>query len=476
MSDFISVNSEVAPLERLIIHSPDSGLGKVVPSKAQDWLFEDIIHLETMRRKEYDLYVKLLLYFLDPDAIKDYKPEEDPTREFFKPNSNHYYKSDKVIDVEKLLYDILGIDDVKKKLVASITALENCSYKEMQEFLGYPNLKLSRLLLTGMMEDGTVMFPPVPNLIFTRDIGVIINDHILITKPARRARMREVLIAKYIFYNHPFFKDYADNIIEIEEDDEHFLLPEDNDQPTDTLEGGDVMMVAPNHLFIGVSERTSLSAAKQAMNKLFAKNVVEKVTIIKIPSKRDYMHIDTVFTQIKKNVWVILRSLVQKEIHKPNAQAWEELGPRKRSEKVIIKQFINKEGNVTVRDFVHMEELLTSVAREDLNCNEEMHFIYSGNDEFPYGDREQWTDSCNLLILQEGVGIAYDRNDRTDIAFRDKGFDIVKAEDLINKFETGEISPKDLKDTIIHLPSAELSRARGGTHCMSLPLKRHSIK
>ena len=61
MSNNIFVSSEVGTLRRLIIHSPDSGLGKVVPSKAQDWLFEDIVHLETMRRDEYDYYVKILL-------------------------------------------------------------------------------------------------------------------------------------------------------------------------------------------------------------------------------------------------------------------------------------------------------------------------------------------------------------------------------------------------------------------------------
>jgi arginine deiminase len=66
----IHVSSETGTLKRLLIHSPDRGLGKVVPSKAQDWLFEDIVHLDTMRRGEYDYYVKLLLYFLDPDKIK----------------------------------------------------------------------------------------------------------------------------------------------------------------------------------------------------------------------------------------------------------------------------------------------------------------------------------------------------------------------------------------------------------------------
>ena len=66
----LNVTSEIGTLRALLVHSPDSGLGKVVPSKAQDWLFEDIVHLDTMRRNEYDYYIKLLLYFLDPEKIK----------------------------------------------------------------------------------------------------------------------------------------------------------------------------------------------------------------------------------------------------------------------------------------------------------------------------------------------------------------------------------------------------------------------
>jgi arginine deiminase len=65
----VHVSSEVGTLRRVIVHSPDSGLGKVVPSKAQDWLFEDIVHLDTMRRGEYDIYLKILLYFLDPAKV-----------------------------------------------------------------------------------------------------------------------------------------------------------------------------------------------------------------------------------------------------------------------------------------------------------------------------------------------------------------------------------------------------------------------
>src|ERR1700693_734942 len=94
----IKVSSEVGRLRRLLVHSPDSGLGKVVPSKAQDWLFEDIVHLDTIRKKEYDYYTKLLLYFLDPEKIKGRlrKIDSEKTkRDFYKPGHAAFFKSDK---------------------------------------------------------------------------------------------------------------------------------------------------------------------------------------------------------------------------------------------------------------------------------------------------------------------------------------------------------------------------------------------
>src|SRR5829696_259316 len=94
----LQVSSEIGRLRRLLVHSPDSGLGKVVPSKAQDWLFEDIVHLETIRKKEYDYYTKILLYFLDPSKIKGRlkrTDHEENKRNFYKPGHNDFFRSDK---------------------------------------------------------------------------------------------------------------------------------------------------------------------------------------------------------------------------------------------------------------------------------------------------------------------------------------------------------------------------------------------
>ncbi len=470
------VSSEIGTLRRLIIHSPDSGLGKVVPSKAQDWLFEDIVHLETMRKDEYDYYVKLLLYFLDQEKVKGKISEIDKNRDFYKPGNEKYFNSDKVLEFEKLLFDILENENVKVKLVSAISAIEECSYKEMLGFLEMDSWELSKLLITGIDRKGDMYFPPIPNLIFTRDIAIMINDHMLLNKPKKMARSRESLIAKYVFFNHPYFSDLVEKIVEIEENEEHFLLPEDEQEHRiDTLEGGDVMMVAPNHLFIGISERTSIEAAKQVIKKLFEKNVVQKVSLIKIPAKRDYMHIDTIFTQIKSNVWVLLGSLGRASEKLKNQKKWIDLGQKSYQEELIIKQFYLENKETKVKDFQNLEDLLIDVSKVDLKSLEPIKFVYSGNNEFPYNAREQWTDSCNLLVLKEGVAIGYDRNNKTSEAFMHAGFNIIKAADLLAKFENGVSKPEEIENTIILLPSAELSRARGGSHCMSLPLLRDKI-
>jgi arginine deiminase len=338
--------------------------------------------------------------------------------------------------------------------------------------LDFDNIHLSKIFISGTDDNGRMLFAPIPNFIFTRDIGIVINDHVLLNKPAKKARIREALLAKYIFYNHSLFREYQNRIIELPDTNHHFLLPRDSDDKKVTLEGGDVMVVTSDHLLIGVSERTTMEAAHHAINILFEKNIVKKITIIKIPKKRDYMHIDTIFTQIKKNVWVMLGSFSKKAIRNENADTVQRiLEGSKKEDKIKIIQFKRK--NIDdPRYFDTLEDLLIDISKKDMGCEEEVRFIYSGNNEFPFDAREQWTDSCNLLALKEGVILGYDRNDKTVEAFRENGFQIRYAEELINAFETGQQEPDDMEDTLILMPSAELSRARGGFHCMSMPLMR----
>ena len=187
------------------------------------------------------------------------------------------------------------------------------------------------------------------------------------------------------------------------------------------------------------------------------------------------MHIDTIFTQVKRNVWILLGTFSKKAIkHEDEDEIQRLLENNKKEDKRRIIQFRKKDpGNPEYFD--SLEDLLTDISKNDLQCTGKIRFIYSGNNEFPFDAREQWPDSCNLLALKEGVVLGYDRNDKTVDAFRSNGFSIVEAAELIDRLENGEIEPEQLENTLILMPSAELSRARGGFHCMSLPLHRDEL-
>ncbi|MCD0489852.1 arginine deiminase family protein [Pedobacter sp. MC2016-14] len=471
----LNVSTEIGRLRKLLIHSPDSGLGKVVPSKAQDWLFEDIVHLDTIRKDEYDYYVKLLMYFLDPDKIKGKLSTidaEETERAFFKPDHADFHHSETVIEVQNLLSDILKDDAIRKKLAASVCAIEGCTYKLQMQLVDTDPIELAKIFISGSLANDVMIFAPIPNLIFTRDVGITINKHILMNKPAKKARSRETLLMRYIFFNHPIFAEYTDKILEIPDAAQHFLRPGEEEEHRTTLEGGDVMMVSPNHVLIGCSERTSAYGANEAIKLLFENKVVEKVTVVRIPNKRDFMHIDTVFTQVKRNVWVLLSSISSTPTTHPDEPISFLVEPDHK-EITEILQF--NRHSPKPKTFESIEALLNDISINDLGSTVPTEFIYSGNAAFPYDAREQWTDSCNLLALKEGVVLGYDRNDKTVEAFVAHGFKAIKVKQLIEELENGTLNPDTMSDTLILMPSAELSRARGGFHCMSLPLFRDEI-
>ncbi|MBX3101238.1 MAG: amidinotransferase [Bacteroidetes bacterium] len=472
----LHVSTEVARLRRVMIHSPNSGLGKIVPSKAQEWLFEDIVHVPSMLANEYDYFVKLLLYFLDTERVKGRLAHiDDPAQErnFYKPGKAGFHASDKVVELQRLLAEVLAQRDVRLQLTAAICAVEGISNKMKDNLMALNDIELAATFITGSLPDKTMIFHPLANLIFTRDIGIVINDHLLLNKPAKLARTREALLAKYIFFNHPYFAASRQNIIELYEDEHFFLLSDaEREQKIVTLEGGDVMMVAPNHLLIGVSERTSPYAVNQVIARLFDRNVVEKVSVIRIPPKREFMHIDTVFTQVARDTWVLFGGL-GRDADTEEQYLIRTMLDEPLEEPLAIHQFTK--GRREPKEFPYLEDLLEDVSRKDLGVTGEVKLIYSGDGEYPYDEREQWTDSCNLLVVQEGVAIAYDRNDRTMDAFRKAGYETVRAADLLEAFELGKRNPQDMTKTIILLPSAELSRARGGSHCMSMPLLRDRL-
>src|SRR4030095_2323946 len=307
-------------------------------------------------------------------------------------------------------------------------------------------------------------------------------------------RERETLLTKFIAYYY-FFCNNQEKVIEISESSDFFLLNEQEQKEYKTsVEGGDVMMISPNHLLIGCSERTTATAVDEIIHKVFANHDtnIEKITILKIPKQRAIMHIDTIFTHVRKDTWIMYGKFSERVMYKRNEQQYAyymhllNKGDLHDSESIEILRFYKplSEKYEAGKNYRHdisnkitgLESLLHNISMEDFGIDEsEVKIIYSGNNKFPFDEREQWTDACNLLALKDGVVVGYDRNEETFKGFEKNGFTVVTAKTLFKKFESKELTPADVENTLILLPSGELSRARGGANCMSLPLLRENI-
>jgi len=416
----IYVDSEIGRLKKVIVHRPDEGIARITPKRAGELLFDDIVHLPNMQ-EEHDTFVLVLQAFLGKENV---------------------------LEVRDLLAESTRDEESKYEVINKITDFEELPYSFIPRLAGLSPEQLADTLITGYLEpEDRILFDPIPNLIFTRDIAVTIKDYVIITKANKSARFRENFLTRLIFSSHPVFRRLkADGkTINLNRVDK---FPPSKKGETVSIEGGDVMVLNKDYLLIGCSERTNNYAFQLLKETLFDRGIVKNVVQVNIPAERTYMHIDTVFTQINHHHMVAYKPIVQ-----------DGLGSY-----VDVHRHTGEEVEYpSLKDFLLAE------------INPKMEFIWAGQGESPYQEREQWTDGCNLVALKPGVAITYDRNPITERAFKSFGYKVVGAEKLLRDIDNGKISPDQVENTIITIPSYELSRARGGSHCMTCPIEREEI-
>jgi arginine deiminase len=230
MADHVHVPSEIGTLRRVMVHRPDAGIARISPRQAGELLFDDIVHLPKMQ-EEHDIFTSILA---------------------------HFAGKENVLEVQEMVYDALRANpDAKEHILELVADFEELPAQYVDELLAMDNALLSRVLITGQdPATDNIYFDPVPNLIFTRDIAVVVNNHIILTKAAKEARHRENLLTRLIFEYHPDFQhlEEQNRLINLNDVD---LFPPSRRGERISVEGGDMMILNKDYLLIGCSERST---------------------------------------------------------------------------------------------------------------------------------------------------------------------------------------------------------------------------
>lgn len=398
------VDSEVGRLRQVMLHRPDLELQRLTPANCADLLFDDVLWVKRARQ-EHTAFA---------DALRDRGVE--------------------VLHLQDLLAETLAVDTAKKwvleRAVTDQVVGPMLAPHLLEHLESLTAAQLARALIGGvvaadlppgaqglahaMLASSDFVLTPLPNHLFTRDTSCWIYGGVSLNPMAKPARRRETVHLEAIYRFHPRFAT---------EDFDLWYGGVDDDWGRATIEGGDVLVIGNGAVLVGMGERTTPYAVEKLAQRLFARDAAREVIAVELPRSRSYMHLDTVMTMVDRDAFLVYPGVIE------GARTWSISGGDKADELVVASR----------------PNVFDAIAKS-LQIDE-LRIFTTGGDEME-ADREQWDDGNNVLAVEPGVVVAYDRNVDTNTKLRRAGIEVITIEGF------------------------ELSRGRGGARCMSCPIER----
>jgi len=397
------VTSEVGRLRTVMLHRPGAELKRLTPRNSADLLFDGLPWV-ARAQEEHDGFA---------DALRSRGVE--------------------VLYLTELLVEALDVLAARQSVVASMVAPTVVGPQLASVLRGWlldlPSDELAGVIAAGITHEelprhgadgvvarlavaGEFVVRPLPNLLFTRDSSVWVEDHVAITSPSMHARQRERAVTGAIYQHHPRFVGTP-------------LLYGGSTEEA-WFEGGDVLVLAPGVLAVGTGQRTTPAGVEAFALRAFAAGIASTVLAVPIAQERATMHLDTICTMVDRDA-VVMFPAVADTLSAYTVTSLDE-------------------GELQVsgpRPFLE--------AAADAMGIDQLRTIDTGLDPVT-AEREQWDDGNNTLALAPGLVVAYERNVVTNQALERAGVEVVR------------------------IAGSELGSGRGGPRCMSCPVSRDPLQ
>ena len=417
----LGVHSEVGKLRQVIVHRPELSMKRLTPDNHDELLFDDVLWVERAQW-EHDQFVARMrergveVFYIQDLLSEALGADPEGRQRLIDLVASDYTVGVSLVDEVRAALAEFPADKLARHLIGGLTVEELGLDRETA---------MRHSLIAAAIDDPTIfVLPPLPNTLFMRDSSCWIYNGVSINPMFWPARRREAYNMAAVYRGHPMFADA----------DFEFWYPhlgqDDRFQAEDfgqaTLEGGDVEIIGNGAVAIGMSERTQGRMIEQIARALFAKGAATRVIAAVMTKDRAHMHLDTVFTMLDRDKVTAFPKVVE--------------GIRS----ISIRPG-EKEGTLDVRED---KDFLSAVA--DALGVPKLTVVETGGDAYQQ-QREQWDDGNNVVALEPGVVVAYERNTFTISKMREAGVEVVE------------------------IAGFELGKGRGGGHCMTCPIVRDPI-